>query len=294
MTANPIILLASGQRTGSTLLQRFLVSNPDLMIWGEHDGVLTDVFRKYDRLYAWDAMFAHQLETFKADGFNNFIPNMIPPVDVIRASQRAILEVLYRDPARELGRNIWGFKEVLYDAEMALRLRELFPDMCVIFITRHPFNCFTSLLHEERLKPAEINIPLTDIWTRTKTIAWVDVWTQINASFLDHPAITDDWVFRLTYEQLTADIPGVTGALIDWLGLPRQAFDLEVFNHRIYTDRDNTQAVRRDQRPKITWDDLTAEEYRLMNQPDLVQTAARLGYHMPVNLSPTKNGKNNA
>jgi len=279
---NPIILLASGQRTGSTLLQRFLVSNPRLMIWGEHDGVLTEIFRRYERLYEWDDMFAHQLRTFQQDGFNNFIPNMIPNADIIRQSQRAILEVLYRDTARAMGRDIWGFKEVLYDADMALALRDLFPDMRVIYITRHPFGGFTSLLHEERLKPSEINIPIKDIWTRTKTIAWVDVWTHINQTFLDHPGITPDWVFKLTYEELVGDIPNTTGALIDWLGLERGAFDLNVFQHRIYTDRDNEQGVRRDQRPEIRWEDLTAEEYRLMTQPALLETAARLGYDIPI------------
>jgi len=251
------------------------------MIWGEHDGVLTEIFRKYDRLYEWDAMFAHQLETFRNDGFNNFIPNMIPPAATIRASQRAILDTLYRDPARQLGRDIWGFKEVLYDAEMALRLRGLYPDMRVIYITRHPFGAFTSLLHEERLRPAQVNIPLKDIWTREKTIRWLEVWAHINQSFLDHPAIDESWVFKLTYEGLIEDIPTVTGRMIDWLGLNRDAFDLGVFNHRIYTDRDNEQPDRRDQRPKIRWADLTAEEYRLMTQPHIIETAARLGYNIP-------------
>ena len=236
---NPILILASGQRTGSTLLQRFMLSHPRVMIWGEHDGVLTDIFRRYDRLYEWDGMFAHHLQTFLSDGYNNFVPNLIPSANTIRASQRSILEVLYRDPALALGRDIWGFKEVLYDADMALRLRELFPALRVLYITRHPFNAFVSLLHEERLKPAEINIPLKDIWTRAKTTRWVETWSRINASFLDHPQITDDWVFSLTYEQLSSDPPGTTGRLTDWLGMARDEFDLDVFNYRLYTDRDN-------------------------------------------------------
>jgi hypothetical protein len=281
MTPNPIILLGSGQRTGSTLLQRFMVSNPNIMIWGEHDGVFSDIYRKYDRLYEWDAMFSHQLETFQTDGFNNFIPNMIPSSDVIRASQRAMLEVLYRDTALNLGRNIWGFKEVLYDAEMAARLRDLFPGMKVVYITRHPFGGFTSLLHEERLKPTEVNIPLKDIWTREKTTQWIDTWVDINESFLDHPAINDEWVFSMTYEELIGDTAAVTGSMIDWLDLPRHDFDLDVFNVRLYTDRDNGQAVRRDERPRIDWADLTAEEYRLMTQPRLIEVATRLGYEIP-------------
>lgn len=278
---NPILILASGQRTGSTLLQRFIVSNPQIMIWGEHDGVFEAIFHKYDRLYEWDAMFAHQLASFQQGGINNFIPNMIPDADVIRSSQRRMIEILYKDTAAALGRPFWGFKEVLYDADMALRLRELFPDMRVLYITRHPFNAMVSLLHEERLKPADINIPMKDIWTRAKTTRWVDDWTRINRSFLEHPAIDESWVFSLTYEGLIADIPGTTGRLIDWLGLPRADFNLEVFAHRVYTDRDNGTPHRRDNRPRLDWEDLTAEEYRLLNQPAVREVAARLGYHIP-------------
>lgn len=279
---NPIVLLASGQRTGSTLLQRFMLSHPRLMMWGEHDGVFADVMRRYQRLYAWDDMFAHHLETFQHDGYNNFIPNMIPDKDTISDSLRAMFYTLYRDPALRMGRDLWGFKEVLYTADDALNLRKLFPNIKIVYITRHPFNCFVSLLHEERQKPNEVTIPLSDIWTRSKTTAWVDTWIHINQSFLNNSSITDDWVFKLRYEDLVGDIPKSTGHMIDWLGLKREDFDLDVFNHRVYTDRNNQQANNRDNRPKIGWEDLTAEEYRLMTQPQLVQISRRLGYDMPI------------
>lgn len=280
--ANPILLLASGQRTGSTLLQRFMLSHPRLMLWGEHDGVLADVMRRYERLYAWDGMFAHHLQTFQTDGYNNFIPNMIPPRTTIDDSLRALFHTLYRDPAAAMGRDLWGFKEVLYTVDDALRFRALFPSVKVVFITRNPFDCFVSLLHEERQKPHEVTIPLSDIWTRTKTIAWVETWTTINRSFLEHDAVSPEWVYTMTYEQLIADPAHATRALAAWLGLAHEDFDLDVFNHRIYTDRNNQQANRRDTRPKIRWDDLTAEEYRLMTQPELVHISRRLGYDRPI------------
>ena len=290
MAPNPILILSSGQRTGSTLLQRFILSNPRIMIWGEHDGILTDILGRYDRLYEWEQMFGHQLETFVTNGYNNFIPNMVPKPEVIWKGQRAILEALYRDPALKMGRDIWGFKEVLYDANIAVRIRDLFPDVRVVFITRHPFNCFVSLLHEERLKPPEVNIPLHESWSRPKTVQWIKNWTHINETFLDHPDITDDWVFKLTYEQLIADIPNVTEQMIDWLGMDRDAFDVDVFNHRRYTDRNNSSADKQDKRTKLTWDDLSAEEALLITQPEIRGVAQRLGYDMP-NLSQEERDK---
>jgi hypothetical protein len=226
-------------------------------------------------------MFGHQLETFINDGYNNFIPNMIPPVDVIRDAQRSILETLYHEPARRMGRDIWGFKEVLYKADIAVRLRELYPNMRVLYITRHPFNCFVSLLHEERLKPYEVNIPLHESWSRPKTIEWIKNWTDINESFLEHPQITDNWVFQLTFEQLVSNPAETTGQITEWLGMKHEEFDLDVFNHRRYTDRNNGVTNKQDQRPKLTWEDLSAEECLLITQPKMRLIAAQLGYDLP-------------
>lgn len=44
----PVFLLASGWRTGSTLLQRLLCSHPDVHIWGENRG-LCDVLEQLYR-----------------------------------------------------------------------------------------------------------------------------------------------------------------------------------------------------------------------------------------------------
>ncbi|MEL6271696.1 MAG: sulfotransferase [Chloroflexota bacterium] len=278
----PLLIFSSGQRTGSTLLQRFILSNPRIMMWGEHDGVLGNVLKQMERLYDWDSMFAHELRDFVETGYNNFVPCMIPPSDIIQDTQRALLETLYREPALRMGRDIWGFKEVLYRAEVAVRLRSLYPNLKVLYITRHPFNCFVSLLNEERLKPYEVvTMPLEESWTRQRTIDWVKDWTDINESFLDNPHLNDDWVYRLTFEQLVADPVSTTGGIIDWLGLPRDAFDLGVFNHRLYASRNNGQPNKRDTRAKITWDDLSIEESLLITQPRLREVAARVGYNLP-------------
>jgi hypothetical protein len=96
---SPVLIFASGQRCGSTLLQRFLSSHPDITIWGEHDGVLTQFMANFDRLYDWQQLFAHQFEVFMDDGYNNFVPNMTPPATYFAQAHKNLIRDLWQVPA---------------------------------------------------------------------------------------------------------------------------------------------------------------------------------------------------
>ncbi|HEX2618502.1 MAG TPA: sulfotransferase, partial [Phototrophicaceae bacterium] len=136
----PIFVLASGQRCGSTLLQRFLSTHQDILIWGEHDGVLNKIFAGFERLYEWHDLFGHHYDKYLETGVaRNFIANMNPPADVITDTQIQLVTNYWQEPAAALGKHIWGFKEVLYDAHMAMHLQRLFPTARIVFLTRHPF-----------------------------------------------------------------------------------------------------------------------------------------------------------
>ncbi|MBC8098591.1 MAG: sulfotransferase, partial [Armatimonadetes bacterium] len=207
----------------------------------------------------------------------NFVANLNPPRPTIREAQINLVKSYWQAPAAAIGKPIWGFKEVLYDAQMALTLKDLFPTAKIIYITRHPFKCFTSLLHEERLKPGETYVPLKEIWTRNRTIEALNHWVRINRSFLETPGLDGDWLYQMTCEQLVADIPGKTHDLIAWLGLQPDDFDYSLFDYKIYTDRHSNE----DDRPTLTWADLSAEEYTLLTSDDVLSVTQRLGYAMP-------------
>lgn len=274
----PIFIFGSAQRCGSTLLQRLLCTHPDILIWGEHDGVLTNIFAQFERLDEWNALFGHHYEKYLESGVaQNFIANMNPPVDVAVEAQIQLIRSYWQEPAAALGKSIWGFKEVLYTANIALTLKRLFPNSKVIQITRHPFKCFASMLHEERLKPGETYVPLKEIWTRARTIEALNNWVKINRSFLDTPGLDEDWVFRLTYEQLVRQKEHVVETLSDWLNLNPNDFDRSVFDYKIFTDRHNGT----DDRPVIEWADLSAEEYTLLTSDEVREVAERLNYEIP-------------
>lgn len=121
-----------------------------------------------------------------------------------------------------------GFKEVRYDASIALELRKIFPTCSVIHITRNIKDCFLSLLHWERYGG----------WTRTDTLEFVQTWIRVNESFSKLLGENDiSWVHSLTYEKLLNDPRGVTHNLVIKLGLEPECFDVNVFNHKIYTER---------------------------------------------------------
>jgi hypothetical protein len=274
----PIFIFASGQRCGSTLLQRYLCSHPNILIWGEHDGVLNKIFNGFDRLLEWEGMFRHQYKTFLAQGINNFIPNMNPHHVLLRRAQIEMIRNLWQVPAMGLGRAVWGFKEVLYDAQMASYLHDLFPQMKLIYLTRNIFECFISLKHEEYIPPTDQpHVPLTQVWTRERTKEFISDWVRINRSFQETPPPAE-WCMPITYEALTNEPQAVSRRITDWLGFPHDAFDMDVFQHKIYTDRHNGP----DPRPVIQRKDLSAEEVALVTTDDILHISRGLGYDMRI------------
>lgn len=277
----PIFVLASGQRCGSTLLQRFLCSHPQVMIWGEHDGVLKDMFSRFDRLDEWETMFHHMYQIFLERGVNNFIPNMNPTKEYLHRAQEQLLRNLFEEPAQAINRPIWGFKEVLYDASMALDLRRLFPQAKVIHLSRNIFECLISLIHEERIGMLQPYLPSKEVWNRERTKAFIRYWTSINRSFIEMPGLDETWLFSLKYEELVYDTAETTERLIDWLGLEVDQFDYDVFNHKLYTDRP-AELEKGDQRPLITRADLSEEERALVLQPEIIAVSEQMGFDMSI------------
>ena len=119
----PLLVLAAGQRCGSTLVQRLLCSHPRVMIWGEHGGQLRPILAAAERLRIWtdqDATYAR--DELAAWGYQGFIANLTPECPWIDDACSASVETLFAKPALELGRPIWGFKEVRYTLSHALLL----------------------------------------------------------------------------------------------------------------------------------------------------------------------------
>jgi len=144
----PIFLLSAGWRSGSTLLQRLIMSDPRVLIWGE----------PYDECGLIQAL-ANSMQAFRPgwppqeyfyDGTppdqltGEWIANLFPALEDWRQSQRVLFDRLFGEPARRAGAKCWGIKEVRLTAEHCHYLRWLYPNAKFIFLYRNPMDAYRS------------------------------------------------------------------------------------------------------------------------------------------------------
>lgn len=144
----PIFLLSAGWRSGSTMLQRLLMSDPRVLIWGEpYDecGLIQAMANSSKGFrpgwppqdYFYDGRPSDQLT-------GEWIANLFPALDDWRRSQRALFDTLFAEPARRAGALRWGVKEVRLTSEHAFYLRWLYPRAKFLLLYRNPLEAYRS------------------------------------------------------------------------------------------------------------------------------------------------------
>jgi hypothetical protein len=151
----PIFLFSAGPRAGSTLLQRILVTDPRLLLWGEPLGEMAVVSRIAEivsyleqpaRLGVWEKT-TKEIDVKSSTFAMTWIATLYPSASYFRAALREFVYQWLGKPARESGFSRWGFKEVRLGATEASLLHWLYPNAKFIVICRHPYDCYRSLAH---------------------------------------------------------------------------------------------------------------------------------------------------
>ncbi len=150
-SSKPVFILSAGWRSGSTLLQRLVLSGEDALIWGEpydHCDLvrrLADSVRAFDRDFPPDHFLFERGQLSKADTLSaKWVANMYPHPRHLRRAHRAFFETLYGEPATAAGFTRWGFKEVRLGVDYAAYLSWLFPGARFVLLHRNPYDAYRS------------------------------------------------------------------------------------------------------------------------------------------------------
>lgn len=211
----PIFLLSTGMRTGSTLLQRILVTDPRVLLWGEPLGDMALICKVAE-------MMSHSISPWNLEQWKNHNPNLssiattwiadlYPPGEDFRLALRSFFDRWLGEPARQRGFVRWGFKEVRLGATEATLLHWLYPRAKFIILTRHPYDCYKSgadsnwqLYHQY----PDIRIDSAARFAR--------IWNQLALSWSELPAGFP--CFRVRYEDIVGGKVNFR-ELESWLGI---------------------------------------------------------------------------
>jgi Sulfotransferase family len=265
-SAVPILVLASGQRCGSTLIQRLLTSHPDILVWGEHGGQVRDVLEASRSMRVWDDGVRGSVlrEEFGEDGHQGWIANLLPGPDAFADASRAYLEALFAAPAAAQGRSRWGFKEVRFGLDEATLIRDLYPDTRVVHVTRDPRKVLISLDSWERGQ---------GFWQRAFTEETMRRWRDVNAGFLAERD-GSDWVASWRFEDVVADPGRFTEETAAFLGVDRSDLDESVFDRPLHG---YPKDPRKELRP---FDELEPDLRALLDDDELRRVATAYGYEL--------------
>ena len=265
-SASPIFLLSAGWRSGSTLLQRLIMSDRNVLIWGEpydecgliqHIAEASKAFRPgWPRAdYFYDGTPIGQLS-------GNWVANLFPALENWRMAQRALFDTLFAQPAAAAGASRWGIKEVRLSVEHCHYLRWLYPKARFVFLYRDPLDAYRSYCSFGR--NWYDTFPDRPVFTPH---AFGKHWRTLMDGFLRDAVALDALLVR--YEDLITDIRTVD-TLETHLGISidRSILKLKVRNSG------NVKANPAGKRPKVQ---VTAFEKWLLRRT-VSPTAARLGY----------------
>ena len=144
----PIFILSAGWRSGSTMVQRLIMSKQSVLIWGEpfsHARIishLADGVSAITKNWPQDEWFIDQYDLTKLD--STFVANMYPAIRDMQQGCLAYFKAMLEEPASQKGFDRWGLKDVRLTIEDAHFLKWLFPNAKFIFLCRNPFDAYKS------------------------------------------------------------------------------------------------------------------------------------------------------
>jgi hypothetical protein len=146
---DPLFICALGWRSGSTLLQRIVMTDPSILVWGEPmdklgllDRIVDSVGQASPEFPPAEQFLSHRRDV---DLTRDWIANLMPDAGDFKAGLRSLFDTWLAAPARRRGFTRWGVKEVRWSGQHATVLRWLYPRSRIVVLARHPVDAFQSM-----------------------------------------------------------------------------------------------------------------------------------------------------
>jgi Sulfotransferase family len=149
--SSPIFIFSAGWRSGSTLLQRLIMSSGNVIIWGEpysYSGLINHLSIPLkaitDKYPHSNWLIGNRSNPNPSELADKWIANLYPDISYLLESHLNFLRNLFERSARERGLERWGIKEVRLTIDHAIYLNWLFPKAKFIFLYRNPYKAYQS------------------------------------------------------------------------------------------------------------------------------------------------------
>lgn len=208
----PIFLFSAGWRSGSTLLQRMLCSDPSLLVWGEpfEDRLIIPRMFQMIRDYTTeDAHLKYSISDTQTELSSEWIANLNPGYSNLLLAQREFLQGCLKRTAIERGFSRWGMKSVRLTAEHAKYLKFLFPRAKILFLVRNPLDAWNSYSG----KSWHASYPDFKV---DNAVKFFTHWNMLASSFIK--SREELGAFSITYESLVNE-EGIDSQVEAFLGI---------------------------------------------------------------------------
>ncbi len=238
----PIFVLGATWRSGSTLLQRLLLSSGDVMMWGEP-------WNRCDLIQGMRESLRPIGDQWPAEGnvvdeltateplHTLMVPDLYPERADLLDAHRALFNRLYADTAIDRGYERWGIKETRLGAEDARYLHALYPSARIILLYRDPYASWSSYVALRAQGYAR--------WPNEPIVSPHDfgaMWRNRVEGFLNYPDHLPHVL--VSYEALIED-PAVLDELAQFCGVEPDRSTLEQRVGRSYGTRSPAASMRR-------------------------------------------------